>query len=298
MQLFGADNFVDRGKDRILLTGSSEVREAFLFDEFESELQGFEVYNNALSNHTLETLLIVLQYIETEHGPSAMPQKIVLGVTPLFLLDQPSIDRSYLPRVIDRYSPFVSVDIGSRPARLLPKGWFDSFVSRYRYLTHQSRRYKGALRGVMRASVLTVAPGLADRQWMRSGLVPSKYHHLRPIDQREQLRELRRAQPSPPNPVELAPTVRREWSTLREFVVNHDIELYVVNMPQSTFLLDDYYAGMYDEYRQLLRSVTDDVPFLDLARSLQDDEFYDVAHVNLVAARRTSRRVARFVRDN
>src|SRR5262245_35921708 len=73
MQLFGAENFVDRGRNRILLAGSSEVREGFLFDEFEAELPGFEVYNNALSNHTLEMLLIVLQYIETAYGPSAMP---------------------------------------------------------------------------------------------------------------------------------------------------------------------------------------------------------------------------------
>ena len=35
MQLFGAENFVDHGRNRILLIGSSEAREGFLFDEFE-----------------------------------------------------------------------------------------------------------------------------------------------------------------------------------------------------------------------------------------------------------------------
>ena len=85
LQLFGAQNFVDRGKGRILLSGSSEGREAFLFDEFEAELHGFEVYNNAYSTHTFTTFLLVLRYIETVYGPSAMPQKIVLGVTPLFV---------------------------------------------------------------------------------------------------------------------------------------------------------------------------------------------------------------------
>ena len=150
MQLFEANNFVDRGKGRILLTGSSEVREGFLFDEFESELHGFEVYNNAYSNHTLQTLMVVLQYIESAYGPSAVPDKIVLGVAPLFLLDEPSIDRSYLPKVIDRYSPFFNLDTGSRPVRLVSKGWRDSLEARYRYLTHQSRRFQGTMRGLMR----------------------------------------------------------------------------------------------------------------------------------------------------
>ena len=296
MQLFGANNFADHGKSRILLIGSSEAREAFLFDQFESELPGFEAYNNAFSNLTLQTLIVVLQYIETAYGPSALPRKIVLGVTPPLLLDQPPIDRSYLPGVIDRYSPFVSLDIESRPAQLVRKGWLDSLVSRYQYLTHQSRRYKGAVRGVMRWAALSFAPGVADR--MRLGLVPSRYHHhLRPIDQQEQLQAMRRILPPLRAPETIAATVRMQWAMLHDFTADHDIDLYVVNMPQSTFLLDDYYAQIYDEYRQLLRSLTGDAPFLDLARSLRDDEFYDVTHVNLVAARRTSRHVAQFMRE-
>jgi hypothetical protein len=221
---------------------------------------------------------------------------MVLGVTPPFLLDQPSIDRSYLPGVINRYSPFVSLDIESRPARLMRKGWLDSLVARYRYLTHQSRRYKGTVRGVVRWAARGFAPRLADR--MALGLVPSRYHHhLRSIDQQEQLREMRRVLPPLRAPFTIAETVRTQWATLRHFMTVHDIDLYVVNMPQSTFLLDDYYAPIYDEYRQLLGSLTDDTPFLDLARSLRDDEFYDVTHLNLVSARQTSRRVAHFMRE-
>src|SRR5688572_32008481 len=65
MQLFGANTFLDHGRGRILLTGSSEVREGFLFDEFEAELPGLDVHNGAISNNTVEILLILLQYIET-----------------------------------------------------------------------------------------------------------------------------------------------------------------------------------------------------------------------------------------
>ena len=46
----------------------------------------------------------------------------------------------------------------------------------------------------------------------------------------------------------------------------HEIDLYVVDMPQSTWLVDDYYKESYDDYRHLLRSVVSDTPFLDLAR--------------------------------
>jgi hypothetical protein len=297
MQLFGPTNFVDRGSGRLLLAGSSEVREGFLVDEFEAELPGLAVYNNALSNNTLELLIIVLQYIETAYGPSAMPEKIVLGVTPQFLLGVPPLERSYLPRVINRYSPSVRLDIESRPARLVRKGPLDSLHARYRYLTHQARRYQGALRGVRRAAILSVSPGLADRYWLRFKLVPSIYHHLPPADQKERLRALRRNLPVPPDPIGQAATVRKQWAVLQELLADHGIDFYLVNMPQSTFLLDDYYVDMYADYEQLLRSLTGDVRYLNLARTLSDDEFYDMTHLKLASAQRTSRRVAQFVRE-
>jgi hypothetical protein len=297
MQLFGAENFVDRGRSRILLTGSSEVREGFLFDEFEAQLQGFDVYNNAYSSSTLESLLIVLQYIETAYGPAAMPQKIVLGVTPLFLLGEPPLEESYLPRVINTYSPFLRLVLGSQPARLIRRGPLASLVARYRYLTHQSRRYQGALRGLVRAGLLNVSPGLADRYWLRLRLVPSYYHDLPPRDQSEHLRALRRNLPSPPDPVAEAATVRAHWRMLKDFTRDHGIDLYVVNMPQSTFMLEDYYVKTYADYEQLLRSLTSDVHYLDLARFLRDDEFYDIIHPRLASARIISRRVAQFVHE-
>jgi hypothetical protein len=298
MQLFDANNFVGRGRGRVLLAGSSEVREGFLFDEFEDELPGLDVRNGAISNNTLEILLIVLRYLETAYGEAAMPEKIVLGVTPLFLLGEPSVDRSYLPRVINRYSPSFHLDTGVRPARLIRKGQLDSLIARSRYLRHQSRRYKGALRGVMRTSVLSVAPELADRYWLRFGLVPSIYHHLAPVDPNERLEALRRALPSPPDPADRAATVRAQWMILRAFTAEHSIDLYVVNMPQSTFLRHGYWGGKYGEYEQLLRSLTTDVHYLDLADVFRDDAFYDMTHLRLAAARQASKRVAQFVRES
>jgi hypothetical protein len=297
MQLFDAHNYVDRGWGRIMLAGSSEVREGFLSDEFEAELPGVDVYNGGISNNTLELLLIALQYIETAYGEAALPKRIVLGVTPLFLLGEPSVERSYLPRVINRYSPAFNLDTRSRPARLIRKAPHEALISRYRYVKHQSRRYKGALRGVMRAGVLSVAPALADRYWLRFGLVPSIYHHLPPADPKERLQALARNLPSPPDPAGKAAAVRAQWAMLRAFTIEHSIDQYVVNMPQSTLLRHDYWGSKYADYEQLLRSLTSDVYYLDLARMFGDNAFYDVTHLKLAAARQASRRVAQFVRE-
>ena len=107
MQLFGPANFVARGEHRILLSGSSEGREGFLADEIAAELQGFDVYNNSYSRNGLTAFLLSVAYIEKVYGPSAMPRKIVLAITPEFLMNQPPIESSYLPDVIDRYSPYI-----------------------------------------------------------------------------------------------------------------------------------------------------------------------------------------------
>jgi hypothetical protein len=149
----------------------------------------------------------------------------------------------------------------------------------------------------MRAGILSVSPGMADRDWLRLGLVPSIYHHLPRTDPKERLATLRRVRPTLPDPVALAATVRAQWAMMHDLVVDHDIDLYVVNSPQSTFLRDDYYKAMYDDYERLLRSMVGDIPYLDLARFLRDDEFYDLTHPTLPAAQRLSRRVAQFVRE-
>ena len=165
------------------------------------------------------------------------------------------------------------------------------------YLKHQSRRYKGAVRGVMRWAILTFAPGVADRRCVWASCRPDIIITFGRSTGRSGCRRCGGSFPPLRAPETIAATVRMQWAMLHDFTADHDIDLYVVNMPQSTFLLDDYYAQIYDEYRQLLRSLTGDAPFLDLARSLRDDEFYDVTHVNLVAARRTSRHVAQFMRE-
>ena len=295
MQLFDARNFVGRGGGRVLLSGSSEVREAFLVDEIETALPGVEVYNNAYSNHTLETFLLVLQYIEAVYGSSAMPQRIVLGITPWFALNDPDIDESYLPRVIDRYSASMRVDKESQPPRLAPKGWNSSVVSRYRLLTHQSRRYRGALKELVRATVTAVAPGFADQYEMQQHLVPSRFHGLEPIDQASQLDELRRFGRTSVVTEERRRTFAAEYAKLREFVTDNEIDLRLVNMPQSTWMVDRYFGNAYDDYRRMLASVVGDTPFLDLSRFLDDDEFYDMSHPTLSGARRVSLRVAEFV---
>ena len=297
MQLFGPANFVDRGKHRILLSASSEGREGFLFDEFEAELQGSDVYNNSYSRHSLTALLLVLQYIEVAYGPSAIPRKIVVGATPEFVFNLPLIQNSYLPRVIDRYSSHVRVDLESSPPRLVPKSWLDSVAGRYFFLTHQSRRYRNALRAVRRAVIERVAPELAGSYWVRLQLVPSTYHHLPRRDQAAELKRAKRVGLAAPDPVASAESLRVEWAALERFVKDRNIDLYVVVLPQSTWWINAWYEETYDDYRRILRDVVGNTPFLDLADFLRDDEYYDMTHATLASAKRISQRVARFVRE-
>ena len=60
-----------------------------------------------------------------------------------------------------------------------------------------------------------------------------------------------------------------------------NMDLYVVNMPQSTWMVDRYFEGTHDGYKQLLRSVVGDTPFLDLGRLLSDAGGRAVAHPRL-----------------
>ncbi len=299
MQLFTSSNFVDRGKNRILLSGSSEGREGFVSDEIEAVLPGFEVYNNSYSRNTFAAFLLELQYMDMVYGPSAIPQKIVLGLTPEFAMNVPPIEDSYVPRVINRYSPYVGVRIfaGETP-ELRPKGWRGSARARFELLTHQSRRYQGAMRGVMRATVERLAPEFADRYWVRHKLVISTYHHLPPRDKAEELERARRAgglYAADPN--ERAATLRAEWAALDAFVKEHQVALYVVSLPQSTWWKKPFDRDFSDEYKRVLLDVLEDTPFLDLSEFLRDDEFYDMTHATLASARRISERVARFVRE-
>jgi hypothetical protein len=123
------------------------------------------------------------------------------------------------------------------------------------------------------------------------------YHHLPPIDQREQLAQLLASPRSSADPGGRLATARAEMAALRETLARHDIELYVVNMPQSTFMLDQYFGETYAQYREAMTELLGDIPYLDLSRFLRDDEFYDILHANREAAVKLSRRVARFIRE-
>ena len=234
LQLFTPTNFVNRGQGRILLSGRSEAREGFLFDEFEAELPGFEVYQNSYSTSTMGVFLVVLRYIEAVYGPSAMPDKIVLGVAPRFTLNYPAVEESHILPAINRYSPYVSVDLGSYPPRLVPKGRLESLLSRYNLLTHQSRRYWGALRGVFRALVLAVRPDWAGRYWLRYQLVPSMYHHRPPRPSKQWQIDRALSQPHPTaDPSGKETIIRSEFAMLADMAARHQIDLYVVLLPAS-----------------------------------------------------------------
>jgi hypothetical protein len=298
MQLFSATNFVGRGEHRILLCGSSEGREGFLFDVMEADLPGFEVFQNSYSAGSMTTLLIMLDYIEKAYGSTAMPDKIVLGITPWFVTNRYSINESHVPTVINKYSPYYRVDRTQGELHLVPKNRLEAMVARYRLLTQQSRRYQGALRGVFRAIVTYFRPDLADAYWLRRGLVPSKYHHLpRRSNKNAAIHWVMRSKLPSIEPGPYRETMRKEFAKLQEFTKRNGIELYVVNLPQSKWLIDEYFGASYDENVQATACLIGDTPFLDLGRFLSEEEMFDLLHPTLDGSRKVSRRVAQFVRE-
>lgn len=294
LQLFIADNYVGKGRSRILLTGPSEAREGLLEEEFRVSLPGAEPYQNAISMGTMEDVLLLLEYIDGAYGRDAMPRQVVLGVTPRFLYNFPPPERRPLPMAIDRYSPFFRIDEEEGRPRLAPVAPFGSFVSQLRFLFKQGRRYRSALKAgaleLLREVSLVRGRGRLERD-----LRPYKYHHLPPLpkeDYRAHFTKHRFDYTLEQKRDELITDAERLLTLCRR----RGVELFVVALPRGPWLDDHYEPGFYDAYLQLLREVYGRAVFLDLTRLLGQREFYDHTHCTREGARRITGIVVEAIR--
>ena len=113
------DRFRDAEGPRILISGPSSIREDVVPEPIEAALQGARVLQGGLSVGTLDDVLVSLDLIETSHGEHALPDLIVLGLSPRFVASLPD-ERPFLP-AIDRYHPRFRVEAGSDGPVLVPK---------------------------------------------------------------------------------------------------------------------------------------------------------------------------------
>jgi hypothetical protein len=79
-------------------------------------------------------------------------------------------------------------------------------------------------------------------------------------------------------------------------VRSHQIELYVVNLPEREVSRRRYDERSYSRYLELVRTTLGDTAFLDLRDALPDDEFHDLEHATLEGSLRVTNDAIAFVR--
>lgn len=283
MQLFSPTNYVGRGEGRILVTGPSEIREAIL-PELMSERLGRDVYQNAISLGTLQTVVLQLEYIERYFGVSAVPDVVVLGVTPRFVSEAPPLAEAPFRDYVERFSPYAVID--TERVALEDKGVLPSLVARARHLAHQPRRYKGALRALRKRL------GGPDDFMLR----PAKFHHYGALPKAAYFEMAARDGRIPWSLDEDEPAILRDFARLVALCNRHDVELFVVVMPEGSWARSDlhYPPGYHEKFLRLIRKASGVQP-LDLRSALRDGEFFDWAHPTAAGARKVTRRVCRHI---
>jgi hypothetical protein len=317
------------GKPLLLLTGPSTAREDLLVETFGAAYPRYRVRTGALSLGTLSDVMASLTYVERAHGAGALPAILVLGVSPRFLAEIPR-ERPFAVG-LERYSACCRVP-GNMPDgfRLEEKSWTAGLVARVRFLTRkQQDRYRTAVAWLAASSVGPAAStrlaGSAPVRFLRRTrlarlmgieelarlgiydyamleMSPYRYRGVPPLP-REDLerwlddpgswwREVYRWDPD-----RGAALIAARTEALLGFAARHDMELYVVSLPERELSRRRYGPGHAARYDALVRRLFGSVPVLDLRCLLGDDEFYDAEHALVGGARRVSEHVIQFMAD-
>jgi hypothetical protein len=89
----------------VLIVGPSAIGEDLRYEIISHAIAG-RVVSAALSNGTLDDVSIALEYVERVHGADALPNHVVLGMTPRVLAHYP---RNFGPaREVNAYAPFIA----------------------------------------------------------------------------------------------------------------------------------------------------------------------------------------------
>lgn len=314
--------------DRLLLiAGPSTVRENVLYEEVQARFPALRVFQGGLSLGTLADVTLSLEYVERMYGPGALPRVMILGLSPRFLAEIP--DRRPMEIGLDRYSPRYRVG-RARPDRLRLEAkravdgtadWLDFL------LTKQQPRYRSALswwtaevvgpgasealsdhvleaepvRTVLSRAGLGRVAAFGLEGFARLIASPYRYRGREAwpeevvaawMDEEESWWRAVHGW----DPTANAASVRARVDDLFAVACRHEIELFVVSMPERTVSLERYGDGYIEAYDALVRELFSDLPLLDLRLFLEDEAFYDAEHVRLPGAERVTERVIRFVR--
>jgi len=327
-----ADLFKDRGHNRIMLVGESAVRENLLYEEFNRAFPTMRTFQGGLSLGTINDVLISLEYIKQVYGHGALPQVLVLGISPRFVANLPE-SRPFMTG-LDLYSPYFGVEETPAGPRLKAKTQWQNWSSWLRFVMFkQQKRYRAAVAALTRDYLgatleshqdaesvrkplqsllhepLVTLNRMAQRalrelqDYARRAASPYKYHYLKPM-RLEGLRSWLRGPKSwwgqvhswdpDINETMIADQFRR----LREFAENERIAMYVINVPENIESRQLYEIRNYRRYLELVQSNLGSTPFLDLQAMLDPGEFYDVVHATLPGAKRVTETVIDFIKTH
>jgi hypothetical protein len=310
--------FAEPGGPDVLVTGPSAAREDVLVGPLERKIPGARVYQGGLSLGTIDDVNVSLDYIAGAYGESALPDVIVVGLTPRFVANEPA-ERPFLPS-LDRYSPWYGVTDGPDGPVLVPKNAAAGAIAWLRFrLTKQSDRYRVALAtlalvyvrdararcagaafcpygwplavveralGVQRLVDLLYLNWVKDvgiERFIEIATAPSKFRFIEPWDD-----DWLRGMLSKPDtfwrktyawdPRENEAATVRRLKRLRGFAERNGIELVAVNLPENDIASAGYVAERYAAYEAVVARGLAGVPYADWRRLLPRDQFRDAVH--------------------
>ena len=312
-------------KPLILLAGPSTVRENLLFEEFAAAFPGHRVLQGGISSGTLGDMMAGLEYVERAYGADALPKVVVLGLSPRFIAEIPHRERPF-GMGLDKYSPYLRTRAGDADGfGLVRKGRWEGAKSYARFMIlKQHERYVTAAEWYV---AQIVGPRLSDRlrstPLMDSGLgrllftsgrvrdigihrfalelaSPYKYRSASNpfgninvlLDSSDVWREVFQW-----NPDHDAAVVTARVTALKEYARQHDIQLFVINLPEGSLNRVRTRPEYADRYLALIASAFQPLPVLNLRCLLEDNEFLDAEHARLRGARRITVASIGYVRD-
>lgn len=295
LRLFAAHNYVNR-RGRLLIYGPSEAREALFPEEMRPSLTGLEPYQHSQSIGTLDDGLLILEYLERAYGPSAMPEALLLGITPRFIANIRS-EQSPLHAAINRFSPHFTVE-EEDPPRLVPRTTISALRARAALLSVQPDRFRRGLFAIAAKTATAAMPSLASSRRVWGPVSQAKYINFR-IASDDELRTWLAsgimAAVHDWDPEAHRDEIERQLGQLLAYSERFKIRLYVVNLPEMSWNRELYDAQRYASYMRIVRTSLRDTPFLDLRTFIPDEEFYDSSHTMWTGGQRVSRRVAAFI---
>lgn len=312
-------------KPLLLVTGPSTARENIRIETLAAAFPEFRAFQGSLSLGAMSDVLLGLQYVEREYGEASLPSAIILGVSPRFIADIPDIRP--MPWALASYTNRHRPDPASPEIpTLTTKPPLLGALDRLRFLLgKQQSRYQAAVAAMfLNGSALQPVPHEMSplaRVLQRSGAarllsierpveigvrnfareIVSPYRYSGTLAWPESLvttwldesdswwREVYAWAPAADSAARLR--IRK----LLYFAALHQIELYVVNMPERGISRRRYPDSHTRAYRELLETEFASTPLLDLRCALDENDFMDAEHALLPGAHETTQRVIGFV---